>query len=73
MTSDVATAAAKRKESARLKRKAEEERRINLFAACRGGEVEVVSGGIDTEGICAYDECVSMFLSGPLGYTLQHG
>lgn len=41
--SSAATAAAKRKESARLKRKEEEERRINLFAACRGGEFNVVS------------------------------
>lgn len=34
--------AAKRRESARLKRKVEEDRRVGLFAACRAGIVEEV-------------------------------
>lgn len=37
------TLASKRKEGVRLKRKAEEDRRVGLFAACRAGFVEEVS------------------------------
>ena len=57
-----ASAAAKRKESARLRRKEEEERRIHLFAACRGGEVEVVRKGLCCTRLGAFASPVAWFL-----------
>lgn len=39
------TLAFKRKEGVRLKRKAEEDRRVGLFSACREGNVEEVRAG----------------------------